>query len=152
MDLISTGGFQNNLVDSEVHVPIPIFFVSITCRFLYFLFLCIETYKNMARYNVIDTKDCQMAFRSLSVTPISPYQQSFGTPGQTKMSGDRQREATHEICCFNSGRILNPKQTSSIGKERTKKFSPLNGNTSSGVEMSSLEGKRHFNSQLRPFE
>ena len=29
---------------------------------------------------------------------ISPYQQSFGTPGQTKVSGDHQRETTHEIC------------------------------------------------------
>ena len=27
-------------------------------------------------------------------------QQSFGTPGQTKVSGDRQRETTHEICCL----------------------------------------------------
>ena len=32
--------------------------------------------------------------------PISPIQRSFGTPGQTKVSGDRQRETTHEICCL----------------------------------------------------
>ena len=32
--------------------------------------------------------------------PISPYQRSFGSSGQTKVSGDRQRETTHEICCF----------------------------------------------------
>ena len=25
---------------------------------------------------------------------------SLGTPGQTKVSGDRQRETTHEICCL----------------------------------------------------
>ena len=24
----------------------------------------------------------------------------LGTPGQTKVSGDRQRETTHEICCL----------------------------------------------------
>ena len=42
-----------------------------------------------------------MAFRSLSDgAPISPYQQSFGTPGQTKVSGDRQRETIHEVCCL----------------------------------------------------
>ena len=32
--------------------------------------------------------------------PISPIQRSFGTPGQTKVSGDHQRETTHEICCL----------------------------------------------------
>ena len=31
---------------------------------------------------------------------LSPNQQSFGTPGQTKVSGDRQREPTNEICCL----------------------------------------------------
>ena len=31
---------------------------------------------------------------------ISPNQPSFGIPGQTKVSGDRQRETTHEICCL----------------------------------------------------
>ena len=42
-----------------------------------------------------------MAFRSPSDgAPISPNQPSFGTPGQTKVSGDRQRETTHEICCL----------------------------------------------------
>ena len=40
-----------------------------------------------------------MAFRSPSDGAlISPYQRSFGTPGQTKVSGDCQRETTHEIC------------------------------------------------------
>ena len=54
----------------------------------------------MTRYNLIDTKYCQMALRSPSDgAPISPYQRSFGTPGQTKVSGDRQRETTHEVCC-----------------------------------------------------
>ena len=32
--------------------------------------------------------------------PISPNQQSFGTPSQIKVSGDRQRETTHDICCL----------------------------------------------------
>ena len=27
-------------------------------------------------------------------------QHCLGTPGQTKVSGDRQRETTHEICCL----------------------------------------------------
>ena len=59
----------------------------------------IETYNNIARYNLIDTKYPQMAFRSPSDGAlISPNQPSFGTPGQTKVSGDRQRETTHEIC------------------------------------------------------
>ena len=59
-----------------------------------------RTYNNIARYNLIDTKYRQMAFRSPSDgAPISPYQQFFGTPGQTKVSGDRQRETTHEVCC-----------------------------------------------------
>ena len=68
--------------------------------------MTIEMYNNMARYNLIDTKYRQMAFRSPSDgAPISPYQQSFGTPGQTKVSGDRQRETTHEDLLFSS-RIL----------------------------------------------
>ena len=42
-----------------------------------------------------------MAFRSQSDgAPISPNQPSFGIPGETKVSGDRQRETTHEICCL----------------------------------------------------
>jgi hypothetical protein len=42
-----------------------------------------------------------MAFRSPSYgAQISPNQPSFGTPGQTKVSGDRQRETTHELCCL----------------------------------------------------
>ena len=61
----------------------------------------IETYNNIARYNLIETKYHQMAFQSPSDGAlISPYQQSFGTPGQTKVSSDRQRETTHEICCL----------------------------------------------------
>ena len=40
-------------------------------------------------------------FQSLSEgAPISPNQPSFGIPGQTKVSGDRQRETTNEICCL----------------------------------------------------
>ena len=61
----------------------------------------IERYNNIARYNLIDTKYRQMAFRSPSDgAPISSNQPSFGIPGQTKVSGDRQRETTHEICCL----------------------------------------------------
>jgi len=30
----------------------------------------------------------------------SHNQQSFGIPRQTKVSGDCQRETTHEICCL----------------------------------------------------
>jgi len=42
-----------------------------------------------------------MAFQSPSDgAPISPIQQSFGTPGQTKVSGDYQRETTHGVCCL----------------------------------------------------
>ena len=52
----------------------------------------------MASYNLIDTKYRQMAFRSLSNdTPISPYEKSFGTPGQTKVSGD--------LLLFSSGMV-----------------------------------------------
>ena len=51
--------------------------------------------------NWINAKYHQMAFRSPSDgAPISPNQPSFGIPGQTKVSGDRQRETTHEICCL----------------------------------------------------
>ena len=58
-------------------------------------------YNNIARYNLINTKYRQMAFRSPSDGAlISPYQISFGTPGQTKVSADHQRETTHEICCL----------------------------------------------------
>ena len=61
----------------------------------------IKTHYNIARYNLIDTKHSQMAFQSLSDgAPISPNKPSFETPGQTKGSGDRQRETTHEICCL----------------------------------------------------
>ena len=43
----------------------------------------------------------QMAFQSLSDGAlISPNQPFFGIPGQTKVSGDRQRETTHEMCCL----------------------------------------------------
>ena len=36
----------------------------------------------------------QMALQSV------PTQPSFGTPDQTKVNGDHQRETTHEICCL----------------------------------------------------
>ena len=40
-----------------------------------------------------------MAFQSPSDgAPVSPFQQSFGTPVQTKVSSDRQRETAHESC------------------------------------------------------
>ena len=53
------------------------------------------------RYNLIDTMHPQMAFRSPSDGAlISPIQQSFETPSQTKVSGDRQRETTHGVCCY----------------------------------------------------
>ena len=42
-----------------------------------------------------------MAFRSPSDgAPFSPNQPSLEIPGQTKVSGDCQREPTHEICCL----------------------------------------------------
>ena len=64
----------------------------------------IETYNKMARYNLIDIKYIQMAFRSPSDgAPISPYQQSFG---QTKVSGDCQREITHDFCCLAAEQCL----------------------------------------------
>ena len=51
--------------------------------------------------NWINAKYRQMAFWSPSDgAPISPNQPFFGIPGQTKVSGDRQRETTHEICCL----------------------------------------------------
>ena len=28
------------------------------------------------------------------------FARCLGIPGQTKVSGDRQRETTHEICCL----------------------------------------------------
>ena len=61
----------------------------------------IRLLNNIARYNLIDTKYRQMAFWSPSDgAPISPYQPSFGTSGQKKVSGDNQRETTHEVCCL----------------------------------------------------
>jgi hypothetical protein len=58
-------------------------------------------YNNIARFNLIDTKYRQMAFQSLSDgTPISLNQQSFRNPDQTKVSGDRQWETIHEMCCL----------------------------------------------------
>ena len=48
-----------------------------------------------------------MGFRSLSDgAPISPNQPSFGIPSQTKVSGDRQRETTLEICCLAAELII----------------------------------------------
>ena len=72
----------------------------------------------MARCNVIDTKDRQMAFQSLSVTPISPFQQSFGTPGPTKVSGDCQRDTTHEICYLAAEYLILNKTVLSVRKEQ----------------------------------
>ena len=56
----------------------------------------IEMYNNnLARYSLIEINYRQMAFQSPSDgAPISPNQQSLGTPGQTKVSVDRQRETT----------------------------------------------------------
>ena len=54
-----------------------------------------EIHNNIARYNLINSKYRQMEFQSPSDgAPISPYHQSFGTPGQTKVSG--------EICYYYS--------------------------------------------------
>ena len=54
----------------------------------------------------INAKYRQMAFWSPSdgapISEISPNQLSFGIPVQTKVSGDRQRETTHEICCLSA--------------------------------------------------
>ena len=55
----------------------------------------IDKINKIARYNLIDTKYCQMAFRSATAPVVARF---LGTPGQTKVSGDRQTEATHEIC------------------------------------------------------
>ena len=52
----------------------------------------IDKINNIARYNLINTKYRQVVFQSPSNgAPISPNQHSFGTPGQTKVSGDRQK-------------------------------------------------------------
>ena len=52
-------------------------------------FCQIRLLNNIARYNLIYTKYRQMAFQSpVDGTPICPNQQSLGTPGQTKVSGD----------------------------------------------------------------
>ena len=44
-------------------------------------YIIIETYNNIARYNLIDTQCHQMVF-------------------QSRVSGDCQRETTHEFCCL----------------------------------------------------
>jgi hypothetical protein len=73
-----------------------------------------QLYNNIARGNLIDTKYRQMAFWSPSdVAPISPIQQSFGTPGQTKVSDDRQRETIHDICCYTSQLWISKERTPS---------------------------------------
>jgi hypothetical protein len=54
----------------------------------------VDMINNIARYNLIDTKYRQMAFRS------ARWCCSRALFGQTKVSGDRQRETTHEICCL----------------------------------------------------
>ena len=65
--------------------------------------LTTETYNNMDRYNLMDTKYHQMAFPSLSDgAPNSSYQWSFRTPGQTKLKGDHQRETIHDFCCLSA--------------------------------------------------
>ena len=61
----------------------------------------IDKINNIAWYNIFDSKYRQVAFQSpLDGTLISPNQPSLGTPSQTKVSGDRQRKTTHEICCL----------------------------------------------------
>ena len=65
------------------------------------------TIDDVIKNNRINAKYSQMAFRSPSDgAPISPNQPSFGIPGQTKVSGDRQRETTHEICCCLAAELL----------------------------------------------
>ena len=50
------------------------------------------------RYNLIDTKYRWMARCSDQLD--GAVVACLGTPGQTKMSVDRQRATTHEICCL----------------------------------------------------
>ena len=55
----------------------------------------IDKINNIARYNLIDTKYGQMALR------LAKRRCSLALFGkQTKLSGDHQRETTHEICCL----------------------------------------------------
>ena len=51
----------------------------------------IDKINNMAMYNLIDTKYCQMAQRFARLDGAVAMR-CLGTPGQTKVSGDHQRE------------------------------------------------------------
>ena len=42
----------------------------------------------------------------------------LGTPGQKKVSGDRQRETTHEICCLAAEYLILNKPVLSVRKEQ----------------------------------
>ena len=55
----------------------------------------IEIINIKARHNLIDAKS---RWRS-DWLDGAVVVHCLGTPGQTKVSGNRQRETTHEICC-----------------------------------------------------
>ena len=57
------------------------------------------------RYNLINTKYRRMA-RCSDQLDGAVVACCLGTPGQTKVSVDRQRETTHEICCLAADSIL----------------------------------------------
>ena len=57
----------------------------------------IDKINNIARYNLIETKYHQMALQLARSSVVAQY---LGTPGQTKVIGDCQRETTHEISCL----------------------------------------------------
>ena len=52
---------------------------------------------NEINSNEMDAKYRQMAFRSARWHCSGAL---FGNPWSNKLSGDRQRETTHEICCL----------------------------------------------------
>ena len=53
--------------------------------------ILIDKVNNIAWHNLINTKNRQMAFRSVGGAVVACC---MGTLGQTKVSGDRQRETT----------------------------------------------------------
>ena len=73
----------------------------------------------MASYNLIDTKYRQMAFWSQSDgAAISPYQQSFGNPGQTKVSCDARwrQPMKFVVISLNTVHVALPKQRINLVK------------------------------------
>ena len=57
----------------------------------------IEIINNKARHNLIDPNTIRWRCDRLDDTVVL---RCLGTPGQTKVNGDRQRETPHEICCL----------------------------------------------------